>query len=37
LHVDDTTWRIVGDDMPSGQNITVVGVDGVLLKVEKTA
>lgn len=37
LHVDDTTWRIVGDDMPSGQNITVVGVDGVLLKVKKTA
>jgi membrane protein implicated in regulation of membrane protease activity len=37
LHVDDTTWRIVGEDMPSGQNITVVDVDGVLLKVEKTA
>lgn len=37
LKVDDTTWRIVGEDMPSGQNITVVDVDGVLLKVEKTA
>ena len=37
LHVDDTIWRIVGEDMPSGQNITVVDVDGVLLKVEKTA
>jgi len=37
LHVDDTTWRIVGEDMPEGQNITVVDVDGVLLKVEKTA
>jgi membrane protein implicated in regulation of membrane protease activity len=36
LHVDDTTWRIVGEDMPSGQNIAVVDVDGVLLKVEKT-
>jgi membrane protein implicated in regulation of membrane protease activity len=35
LHVDDSTWRIVGDDMPAGHNITVVGVDGVLLKVEK--
>lgn len=37
LRVDDTTWRIVGEDMPEGQNITVVDVDGVLLKVEKTA
>jgi membrane protein implicated in regulation of membrane protease activity len=36
LHVDDTMWRTVGEDMPSGQNITVVDVDGVLLKVEKT-
>ena len=35
LHVDDTTWRIVGGDLPAGQNITVVDVDGVLLKVEK--
>lgn len=37
LHVDDSTWRIVGDDMPAGETITVVGVDGVLLKVEKKA
>lgn len=35
LHVDDTTWRIVGEDLPAGQNITVVDVDGVLLKVKK--
>jgi membrane protein implicated in regulation of membrane protease activity len=25
----------VGEDLPAGQNITVVDVDGVLLKVEK--
>lgn len=37
LHVDDSTWRIVGDDMPAGETITVVGVDGVLLKVERQA
>lgn len=37
LKVDDSSWRIVGEDMPSGQNITVVDADGVLLKVEKTA
>jgi membrane protein implicated in regulation of membrane protease activity len=35
LHMDDTTWRITGENMPAGQNITVVGVDGILLKVEK--
>ena len=35
LHVDDTSWRIVGEDMPSGQKITVVDVDGVLLKGER--
>ena len=35
LQVDDTIWRIVGEDMSSGQNIIVVGVDGVLLKVEE--
>jgi membrane protein implicated in regulation of membrane protease activity len=37
LHVDDSTWRIVGEDMPAGEAVTVVGVDGVLLKVEKQA
>jgi membrane protein implicated in regulation of membrane protease activity len=36
LHVDDTTWRIVGENLPAGQNIIVIGVDGILLKVEKT-
>lgn len=35
LRVDDSTWRIVGEDMPAGETITVVDVDGVLLKVEK--
>jgi len=32
LHMDDTTWRITGENMPAGHNITVVG---ILLKVEK--
>ena len=35
LRVDDTIWRIMGKDMPSGHKITVVDVDGVLLKVEE--
>ena len=35
LHVDDTTWRITGENLPAGQDIIVVGVDGILLQVEK--
>jgi membrane protein implicated in regulation of membrane protease activity len=35
LHVDDTVWRIQGDDMPAGTTVIVVGADGVLLQVEK--
>ena len=34
IRVDDSTWRITGADLPSGTTITVVGVDGVILKVE---
>jgi membrane protein implicated in regulation of membrane protease activity len=34
IHVDDTTWRIRGNDCEAGSRIKVVGVDGVLLKVE---
>lgn len=33
LHVDDTMWRISGPDLAAGQQIEVVGVDGVLLRV----
>ncbi len=33
LHVDDTMWRIEGPDLPAGQQVEVVGVDGVLLRV----
>lgn len=35
LRVDDSTWRITGEDLPAGETVTVVDVDGVLLKVEK--
>ena len=34
LHVDDTMWRIDGPDLETGTKVTVVGVDGVVLKVE---
>lgn len=34
IRVDDTTWKIEGADCEAGSHIKVVGVDGVLLKVE---
>lgn len=34
LRVDDTTWKIRGEDCPSGTRVRVIGVDGVILLVE---
>jgi membrane protein implicated in regulation of membrane protease activity len=34
IRVDDTTWRINGDDLPAGSTIIVVGAKGVILQVE---
>jgi membrane protein implicated in regulation of membrane protease activity len=34
IRVDDSTWRITGADLPTGTTVTVVGADGVILKVE---
>lgn len=34
IRVDDSTWRILGEDCDAGSRVKVVGVDGVLLKVE---
>lgn len=33
LHVDDTQWKISGEDLPAGTAVKVVGVDGTMLKV----
>ncbi|TVO76666.1 NfeD family protein [Sedimenticola selenatireducens] len=33
IKVDDTTWKISGDDCPAGSRVKIVGVDGVVLKV----
>ncbi len=33
--VGDSHWTVEGPDLPSGATVRVVGVDGVLLKVEK--
>ena len=34
IHVDDSTWKVEGNDCPEGTQVTVTGVDGVILKVE---
>lgn len=33
IHVDDSTWKVRGEDCPAGQRIKVIGVDGVVLLV----
>jgi inner membrane protein len=35
LHVDDSRWKIEGEDLPAGTKVKVTGVDGTVLKVEK--
>ncbi len=35
LRVDDSQWRITGDDAPAGTQIRVVAVDGTSFKVER--
>lgn len=37
IRVDDTTWKIHGEDCGSGSKVKVIGVDGVILKVEVLA
>lgn len=34
IKVDDSTWKIEGEDCESGTKVRVIGVDGVVLKVE---
>jgi len=33
IKVDDTIWKIEGDDLPEGTKITVTGVEGTVLRV----
>jgi len=35
IHVDDSTWKIRGEDCAIGSRIKVTGVDGTILLVEK--
>ena len=34
IRVDDTTWKIRGEDCPVGTRVEVTGVDGTILEVE---
>ena len=34
IHVDDSTWKIRGDDCPVGTRVEVTGVDGTVLLVK---
>lgn len=34
IHVDDTMWRIEGQDLPAGTTVIVTAADGIVLKVE---
>ena len=34
VHLDDTLWRALGEDMPSGSQVRVVAVEGTSLRVE---
>ena len=34
IKVDDSIWKVHGDDLPEGARVTVIGVDGTVLTVE---
>ena len=34
IKVDDTTWKVSGDDLPAGAKIEIVAVEGTVFKVE---
>ena len=36
LRIDDTIWKIEGEDLPEGTRISVTGVDGTILRVSRT-
>lgn len=35
VRVGDSVWRVEGPDLPAGDRVKVVGVDGTILRVEK--
>ena len=37
IRVDDSRWKIEGEDLPAGTKVRVTGVEGTVLKVEREA
>jgi membrane protein implicated in regulation of membrane protease activity len=37
VKIDDSVWRAEGSDAPLGSKVTVTGVEGAILRVERTA
>jgi membrane protein implicated in regulation of membrane protease activity len=35
IHIDDSYWRVEGEDVPAGTLVQIIAVDGVVLKVER--
>jgi len=35
IQIDDSYWRVEGQDLPIGTAVKIVGVDGVVLRIEK--
>lgn len=35
LNINDTRWKIVGEDMPAGTTVKIEGVEGTFLRVKK--
>lgn len=33
--IGDTAWTVEGDDMPAGTRVRIVGIEGIVLKVER--
>ena len=34
MRLGDTTWKVSGPDLPTGAKVTVLGADGIVLKVD---
>jgi len=37
IRADDTVWKVEGADLPAGNQVTVTGIEGTILKVKATA
>ena len=35
LHIDDSRWKVEGEDLPAGTRVKVVAIDGTVLQVER--